>query len=194
MRNLFFFFLLLLVNGLAGCGVVKDIAINSCSNGSYNNAVCPNLLDRMVPKASAVETSPEGEIKCRVEVKTWRQGNVLLQESTRTCKPEEAGVDQVLPGLALLFLLGFWLRGDQGLGYKAQVKSQAKEGVKALPWLGAVMVGAIVVLALTLALTSVLQSEGAGEEVLPEEQMCSEWREGTGRITVPCWVLYQDQQ
>ena len=111
MRNLFFIFLLV---GLNGCGVVRDIANQTCSGGSYNAAICPNILDRMVPKAPAVEeTSPNKEVKCQVEVKTWRRGNVVLQETTRTCRPEKAGFDQVLPGLALLFLLGFWLRGDE---------------------------------------------------------------------------------
>jgi hypothetical protein len=104
MRNLFFS-LFLALGLLSGCGVVKDIAITTCANGSYNAAVCPNLLDRMVPKAPAVKASPKKEAKCQVKTKTWRRGGTVFQESTRTCKPEEAGLG--LGGLlwALLTLL-----------------------------------------------------------------------------------------
>lgn len=61
MRNLF-----ILAFGLlfVGCGVVRDIATDTCGNGNYNVAVCKNLLDRMVPKAPAVKGSPS---TCKVE-------------------------------------------------------------------------------------------------------------------------------
>lgn len=188
MRNLFFF--LLLVSGLlGGCGVVRDIATQTCTGGSYNVAVCPNLLDRMVPKAPAVHTSPNKEVKCQVEVKTWRRGNVVLQESTRTCKPEKAGVDQVLPGLALLLLLGFWLKGDGGLGYKAQMKKEAREGLKAIPWLLGWAALAVLLGSLLLGVSG-KEEEAPREEAPKEEAMCSEWRDGE-EVTAPCWVLRQ---
>ena len=190
MRNLFFVLSLLLTTGLlGGCGVVRDIANDTCSGGSYNAAICPNILDRMVPKAPAVEKdSPKREIKCWVEVKTWRKANVVLQESTRTCKPEKAGVDQVLPGLALLLLLGFWLKGDEGLGYKAQMKKEAREGLKAIPWLLGWAALAALLGGLLLGVSG--KEEAPKEEAPKEEAMCSEWRDGE-EVTAPCWVLRQ---
>lgn len=133
MRNLFFVFFLLFSIGLNGCGVVRDIAVQSCTGGNYNVAACPGILDRMVPKAPAVEKDPKGEIKCRVEVKTWRQGNVLLQESTRTCKPEEAGLG--LGGLfwAFLTLLTSRRKGrEEWFGYEALGHLEARRIVWAI--------------------------------------------------------------
>lgn len=129
MRNLFLFFLLLALGLLAGCGVVRDIAVNSCTNGSYNAAVCPGILDRMVPKAPAVE-APKTSVKCQVEVKTWRQGDVVLQESTRTCRPEEAGLG--LGGLfwAFLTLLTSRRKGrEEWFGYEALGHLEARKVV-----------------------------------------------------------------
>ena len=86
MRNLF-----ILAFGFlfVGCGVIREIASDTCGHGNYNVAVCKNPLDRMVPKAPAVKTSDLGEvIKCQVKVKTWRKGGMTLQESVKTCRPK----------------------------------------------------------------------------------------------------------
>ena len=135
MRNLFFVLSLLLTTGLlGGCGVVRDIANDTCSGGSYNAAICPNILDRMVPKAPAVEeTSPNKEVKCQVEVKTWRRGNVVLQESTRTCRPEKAGLGLGGLFLAFLGLLTSRRKGrEEWFGYEALGHLEARKIVWAI--------------------------------------------------------------
>jgi hypothetical protein len=80
MRNLFF---LLCLTGLTGCGVVRDIAADTCSRGSsYNVAVCPNILDKFVEDTTTSS--------CRVEggVKTFPSGKVF--EGTLTgCSARE---------------------------------------------------------------------------------------------------------
>jgi hypothetical protein len=79
-----FLILFLLATLLNACGVVRSIAVNTCTNGRRNPVICTGILDRMVPKVPAV-TSPKQEIKCQIETKTWRKAGLVLQESTRTC-------------------------------------------------------------------------------------------------------------
>ena len=133
MRNLFFALILLVLAGLSGCGVVKNIAVNACTGGSYNVAACPGILNRMVPKAPAAVEAPKGEVKCQVKVKTWRRKGVVLQETTRTCKPEEAGLG--LGGLfwTLFTLLTSRRKGrEEWFGYEALGHLEARKVVWAI--------------------------------------------------------------
>lgn len=81
-----FLILFLLATVFSGCGVItRNIAKEACTGSSYNVAVCPGILDRMVPKAPAVKEAPKKELKCKVKVKTWKKGNMLLEQSSKTC-------------------------------------------------------------------------------------------------------------
>ena len=59
MRNLLISALMGILFLLTGCGVVHQIAADTCSNGNYNTIVCPGMIDNFLPKQEeAVKTTP----------------------------------------------------------------------------------------------------------------------------------------
>jgi len=80
-----FLILFVLATIFSGCGITRNIAKEACTGSSYNVAVCPGILDRMVPKAPTIKTNKAPEVKCQVKVKTWKKGNMLLEKSSKTC-------------------------------------------------------------------------------------------------------------
>ena len=77
MRNLLISALVGILFLLTGCGVAKQIAADTCSNGNYNVVVCPNIIDNFLHKE--VKATPLPTSTCSSKGKKV-DGAVLVQQ------------------------------------------------------------------------------------------------------------------
>ncbi len=91
MRNLILAFVgFLFLATATGCGVVTTVAIETCTQGSYNKFVCPGILEEALPKSpvKAPEAAPAKE--CTASGFVVRRGHVerVLTRSKGACTNE----------------------------------------------------------------------------------------------------------
>lgn len=60
MRNLFLAFIgFLFLTMASGCGVVRTVAIDTCTNGQYNDFLCPGILEEALPETPVKTSNPK---------------------------------------------------------------------------------------------------------------------------------------
>lgn len=93
-----------------GCGVIKTVAIDTCTNGSYNKVVCPGMLEKALPEAPVKVTSKAVCHSASAFMIKSRHATKILSRSHGRCgevrKLLNRKVRQIGPGVKCRWMKG----------------------------------------------------------------------------------------